>query len=305
MTDILFVDRTSKKTKQEKVYGGAFLDLLYGNGMLSKWFSPFLRYIVAQWRWMSCFYGWLQKTRLSRCKIVPFIEKFHVDPREFLEPVNSFKSFNDFFIRRLKETARPIATGYDIAIVPADGRCLVFENIENSDGFLIKGVKFCLEEFLVDRVLCEQYKHGAMAIIRLCPSDYHRFHFPSNCLPQAARPIDGALYSVNPVALKKDIAILTKNKREITVLLTKTFGQILYVEIGATYVGSIYQTFIPNEFYAKGDEKGYFSFGGSCIVLFFEPGRIQFDQDLLDASRKNMEMRCLMGQSLGRSFIPF
>ncbi len=305
MTEIRYVDRISKKIKEEKVYGGAFIDLLYGDGITSKILSSFLRYIVAHWIWMSRFYGWLQKTCLSRCKVVPFIEKYQVNPDEFQEPVKSFKSFNDFFIRTLKETARPIAAGYDVAIVPADGRCLVFENIENQDGFLVKGVKFCLEGFLLDKALSEQYRNGAMAIIRLCPSDYHRFHFPSNCLPQEARTIDGALYSVNPNALKKDITILTKNKREITTLLTKAFGQILYVEIGATCVGSIHQTFIPNEFYAKGDEKGYFSFGGSCIALIFEPGRIQFDQDLLDASRKTMETRCLMGQSLGRSLIPF
>jgi phosphatidylserine decarboxylase len=305
MTDILFIDRSSKKIRQERVYGGSFLNLLYGHGVLNKWISPFLRHVVAQWRWMSCLYGWLQKSRLTRYKIVPFIEKFSVDPQEFLEPVDSFNSFNEFFTRRLKESARPIALGNDIAILPADGRCLVFENIQNSDGFVIKGVKFDLDEFLIDVDLCNQYRHGAMAIIRLCPSDYHRFHFPCNCLPQAAKVIDGALYSVNPIALKKDISILTKNKREMTVLQTKSFGRVLYIEIGATCVGSIHQTFIPDEFYAKGDEKGYFSFGGSCIVLFFEPGRIQFDQDLLDASRKNMETRCLMGQSLGRSLIPF
>lgn len=110
---------------------------------------------------------------------------------------------------------------------------------------------------------------------------------------------------MNPIALKKDIGILTKNKREMTTLITKSFGQILYIEVGATNVGSIHQTFIPNEPYAKGDEKGYFSFGGSCLVLLFEPGRIQFDQDLLEASHKNMEVRCLFGQSLGRSLIPF
>lgn len=194
MTDIVFVDRTSKKIKREKVYGAAFLDLLYGNGRMSKMLAPFLRYIASQWRWMSCFYGWLQKSRLSRGKIVPFIERFQVDVQEFLEPVESFKSFNDFFIRRLKATARPVAIGHDVAIVPADGRCLVFENIENSNGFIVKGVKFSLESFLLDPVLHGQYKHGGMAIIRLCPSDYHRFHFPVNCLPQSSRNIDGCLF---------------------------------------------------------------------------------------------------------------
>ncbi len=305
MKDIAYLDRISKRVEAERVYGGTFLDLLYGQGWKSKIFSPILKHISAKWRWSSAFYGWLQKSSWSRFKIAPFVKKFGVDREEFLEPIESYRSFNEFFIRKLKPSARPLAQGNDIAIMPADGRCLVFDNIEKSDGFIIKGVKFSLREFILDDTLYERYKQGSMAILRLCPSDYHRFHFPFNCLPSAPKQVDGTLYSVNPVALKQDIEILTKNKREITTLQTKSFGQVLYIEVGATYVGTIHQTFIPNEPYAKGDEKGYFSFGGSCLVLLFEHGRIQFDQDLLEASQKNMETRCLLGQTLGRSFTPF
>ena len=138
-------------------------------------------------------------------------------------------------------------------------------------------------------------------IARLCPTDYHRFHFSFNCIPDAPRLINGPLYSVNPIALKRNIQILSENKRVITVLNTKNFGSVLSVEVGATYVGSINQTFAPREHYAKGDEKGYFSFGGSTLVLLFEPGRIQFDQDLIDASKRKIEVRGLFGQSLGRA----
>ncbi|MBS3902769.1 MAG: phosphatidylserine decarboxylase [Anaplasmataceae bacterium] len=305
MSDIVFIDRTSKKIKQEKVYGAFFLKLLYGGGILSRILAPILRPLTARWNAMSCLYGKLQKMGWSRCKIIPFIRRFDVDPTEFLEPVDSYRSFNDFFIRRLKTEARSIAPGNDVAILPADGRYLVFENISKCDGFLVKGVKFSLEEFILDPELKELYREGSMAIGRLCPSDYHRFHFPVHCLPQSPRQIDGSLYSVNPIALKRDIRIFTKNKREMTLLLSKAFGRVLFVEVGATYVGTIHQTFIQGEPYAKGDEKGYFSFGGSCLVLFFEPGRIQFDQDLLEASQKKMEVRGLMGQTLGRSLTPF
>jgi phosphatidylserine decarboxylase len=301
MTEITFVDRATKKLNQEKVYGAFFLDLLYGDSTFAKFFSNFFRSLTAKWKWTSHFYGWLQKTRLSRYKIVPFIKKFGVDETEFLDPVDSFKCFNDFFIRKLKPSARPITQGHDVAIIPADGRVLVFQNIEKCEGFFIKGVKFSLREFLLNDELSSHYANGSMAIIRLAPCDYHRFHFPFNCLPQPPELIDGTLYSVNPMALKKDISILTRNKRERTALNSKFFGHVQYVEIGATHVGTIHQTFIASELYAKGDEKGYFSFGGSCIVLLFEPGRIQFDQDLLESSQKNIETRCLMGQTLGRA----
>jgi phosphatidylserine decarboxylase len=305
MNQIFYIDRLAKKICKERVYGKCFLDMLYGDTRLSKIAAPFLLPLFTRCHVLSRLYGFLQKNYLSRYKIRGFIRRFDVDEKEFADPVESFRSFNDFFIRRLNPAARPIATGNDVAILPADGRTLVFSDISTCDGFVIKGVKFSLHEFIADEKLAEQYANGGMAIIRLCPSDYHRFHFPITCIPQKAVAIKGALYSVNPIAIKKDGAIFAKNKRVLTKLVSKSFGTVLFVEIGATYVGTIHQTFIPSEPYAKGDEKGYFSFGGSCIVLLFEPGRVQFDQDLLEASQKKMEVRALMGQALGRCLTPF
>jgi phosphatidylserine decarboxylase len=305
MNQIFYIDRQTKKVGKERVYGKFFLDMLYGKTWASKVVAPFFLPLVSRCHIFSRLYGAMQKTCLSRCKIPGFIRTYEVDETEFADPVDSFRSFNDFFIRKLKASSRPIASGNDVAVLPADGRCLVFDNISTCDGFVVKGVKFSLEEFLADRELAQQYQNGAMAIIRLCPSDYHRFHFPITCVPQESVEIKGALYSVNPMALKKDSAIFSKNKRVLTKLVSKSFGTVLFVEVGATYVGTVHQTFIPAEPYAKGDEKGYFSFGGSCIVLLFEPGRIQFDQDLLEASQKKIEIRALMGQTLGRSLTPF
>jgi phosphatidylserine decarboxylase len=173
-----------------------------------------------------------------------------------------------------------------------------------SDGFIVKGKKFSLETLLQDSDLAKQYANGSMVIARLCPTDYHRFHFPCNCIPERSYNIAGDLFSVNPLALRKNIHILSQNKRQITILHSKNFGKILFIEVGATYVGSIHQTFVPGEPYAKGDEKGYFSFGGSSLILLFEPNCIQFDQDLIEASGQRMEIRGLMGQSMGRSLFP-
>ena len=138
-----------------------------------------------------------------------------------------------------------------------------------------------------------------MAIVRLCPSDYHRFHFPCDCVPGQTRLINGWLYSVNPLAIKNNLDIFTQNKRTLCELETNRFGKILYLEIGATNVGSIQQTYEPFEKQPKGAEKGYFEFGGSSLILLFAKGMIQFDQDLLDATEAGLEMRCLMGQQMG------
>ena len=143
-----------------------------------------------------------------------------------------------------------------------------------------------------------------MVMARLAPADYHRFHFPCNCTPSKAHLITGPLYSVNPIALRKNIEYLTENKRMITELKTHLFGTILAIEVGATFVGSIVQTFEPEKHYAKGDEKGYFEFGGSCILLLFEPARIQLDQDLIENTHQGLETLGQMGQSLGRALSP-
>jgi phosphatidylserine decarboxylase len=305
VTEIIFLDRKTKREEKEKVYGQFFIEMLYGQGYLSRFFSFFLLPLFARISFLSKLYGHFQKSAMSRAKVKPFIETYRIDTSEFLDPVGSFASFNDFFIRRLKPECRPLASGNDVAVLPADGRYLVFENIENGNGFWVKGKKFLLKDLLQDEKLAANYARGAMVIARLCPVDYHRFHFPCQCTPGHARLINGPLFSVNPMALKRNIEILSENKRMITPLQTRNFGKMQYIEVGATYVGNIQQTYTEGEFYAKGEEKGYFAFGGSCLILLFEPGKIAFDQDLIDTSMKKIEARGLLGQSLGRALCPF
>ncbi len=185
--------------------------------------------------------------------------------------------------------------------MPADGRYLVFPKISASSGFVVKGEKFRLDELLQDAALARRFEEGSMVLARLCPSDYHRFHFPCDGVPGEPRLINGYLFSVNPLAIKQNIHIFSQNKRVVTSMQTEQFGEILYIEIGATSVGSIHQTFSPHQRCKKGDEKGYFSFGGSSLILLFEPGRIVFDEDLVTRSAKHQEVRGLFGQSLGHS----
>ncbi len=301
MADIYYIDRVTKRKEREEVYGRIFIELMYGDGWKARLCSALFLRLTARCAFFSRLYGRMQKSSLSRHKVLPFIQKFQVDETEFLEPSSSFASFNDFFIRKLKPAARPIALGKDVAVLPADGRYLVYPNLAEIDGFLVKNQRFCLEKLLRSKELAEKYAHGSMVIARLCPTDYHRFHFPADGLPEVAQEIEGPLFSVNPLALKKNIHIMSENKRMITPLHTEQFGTILFIEVGATYVGTIHQTFTPHKACAKGDEKGYFSFGGSSLILLFEPSRIQFDQDLLDASHQKIEIRGLMGQSLGRA----
>ena len=296
---IQYVDRITKEVHTEDVYGRRALSLLYGSGLFARLFAFFFLPMLASIPLFSRIYGNWQKRPASRKKIKPFIEAYHIDASEFEDSIDSFGSFNDFFIRKIKKSCRPVDPNSRIAVMPADGRYLVIPDVSRACGFYVKGQHFDLSSFLLKDEWSRRYKNGSMAIARLCPVDYHRFHFPVDGIAKTPRAIQGPLFSVNPIALRKRLSILWENKRVITEIISEEFGTVSMVEIGATCVGSIHQIYSPGPVH-KGNEKGYFSFGGSCIVLLFEKNRIMFDEDLVANTSRGIETRGLFGVSLGR-----
>jgi phosphatidylserine decarboxylase len=292
---IKYIDRKTGAICTEKVYGHKPLSLLYGDSFLSKILYYTVLPLLAHLPFFSRLYGYLQKLPSSCKKIGPFIRAYGVDESEF-ERVK-FNSFNDFFTRKLKPSCRPIDSRLEVITIPADGRYLAFPSF---DRFFVKGQEFSLESFLQNGPYAHRLLHGSMLIARLCPVDYHRFHFPCDGLARSPRLINGSLYSVNPIALKKRIQILSENKRVITEIETDRFGTVFYIEVGATAVGTIRQTFEPNHNVFKGQEKGYFEFGGSCLVLLFEEGKVNFDADLVENTKKGFETLAHFGESMGR-----
>ncbi len=299
MSKILSIyDREKKQIVPEKIIAKKALVFLYGKGFFSKIFAPIILFFIAKSPFASKLYGWMQKRSFSKRKIRPFIKKYQIETEDFEKKVEEFTSFNEFFIRKLKKEKRPIATDANCIVAPADARYLAFEDISKEEGFYIKGKKFSLKDFLQNDNLINLYENGAMIIARLSPVDYHRFHFPLDCIPSESAYINGSLYSVNPIALRIRPSILSENKRMITHLHSGVFQEVLFVEVGATYVGSICQTFFPNRSYQKGDEKGYFAFGGSTIVLLFKHNKIKISEDILKNSKEKIETRCLFGQPI-------
>ncbi len=296
---IRYIDRTTGQECIEKVYGDFFVRLLYGQGTYSSWMTEPLQRLACRNPAFSRLMGWYQNLSCTRKCIAPFTKAYAIDTTEFLKPLEAFTSFNDFFYRELKPEARPIAS--HAAIMPTDGRYYFYNDISKATPFDVKGSQFDLGKFLHDDALAARYQNASMVLGRLCPSDYHRFHFPIDCVPSESTLINGYLYSVNPLAIRKNAAIFWQNKRILTTLASDVFGEVLCVEIGATSVGTITQTFTPNQTYAKGAEKGYFSFGGSAIALLFPSSSIRFDNGLLDATARKMEIRCLLGQSMGEA----
>lgn len=295
---IYYIDRSTEKTEEEKIYGHRALSLLYGDSLWSRLISFLFAPLLSRVAFFSKFYGFLQKQPGSAKKIAPFISTYGVDTSEFEE--KSFASFNDFFIRKLKKEKRPINKDPKVASMPADGRYLVFPNLQDVQSFYVKGQSFDLSTFLQNGAYARQYAEGSMAIARLCPTDYHRFHFLDDGIPSKAKAIKGEYHSVNPIALRKSLSILWSNKRMITEFDTENFGKVIYIEVGAICVGTIHQTYLADQRAVKGDEKGFFSFGGSCLVLLFEKGRIVFDNDLITNSQNGYETKANFGESLGR-----
>ena len=113
--------------------------------------------------------------------------------------------------------------------------------------------------------------------------------------------INGPLFSVSPIALRKQLGYLWQNKRTVTRLQTERFGTVLLLEIGATCVGTIAQTFTPGAAVEKGAEKGYFAFGGSSTITLFEPGAVKLEADLADHSSRRTELYARVGTRMARS----
>lgn len=299
---IRFYNRYTHKIETEQIYGELWLRLSYENpiGRMFVW-SAVRRALFSQ------FYGAKMNNPVSALKILPFIAKYELDSDEFAKSPFDYKTFNEFFFRALKPGARPITPGDNVAVFPADGRHLAFQDVTTAPGFYVKGATFTLAELLgeaelpeADRKLAKTFAGGAMLISRLCPVDYHRYHFPVSGTPAESRRIEGWLYSVSPIALRRNIRYLLQNKREVTVIDSPQFGQVAMVEVGATNVGSIRQTFTPGRAMSKGDEKGMFAFGGSCVITIFQRGRIQFDADVLQHSAEHLETYAKMGDRLGQ-----
>lgn len=294
MDDILYYDRYSKEIQAEKIYGESALRWTYETQMGRLCLSLLVKRVVFS-RW----YGWRMDRPESKTKIAPFIDQYELDPNEFLEGIDDFNSFNEFFYRKLKPAARPVEPDPNVAVFPADGRHLCIPDLTSTHGLFVKGEMFSLEELLGDSALANRYRGGSLLLSRLCPVDYHRFHFPVSGTPGESTVINGPLYSVNPIALKQNIRILATNKRSITELESERFGNVLLLEIGATCVGSICQTYAPACDVQKGAEKGFFKFGGSSTITIFERGRIQFDDDLIQNSLQYREVYARFGDRMG------
>ncbi|GMP39127.1 hypothetical protein CsSME_00010089 [Camellia sinensis var. sinensis] len=302
---IVVFDRRTKRLVEELLDGKIVLSMraIYqsklGLGLMDKGAKEILQSISEK-------QGKKMNSVESARDIPKFIEFFkdQINLADVKYPLEHFKTFNEFFIRELKPGAKPIACMErdDVAVCAADSRLMAFTNVEDSLRFWIKGRKFSIQGLLGTEIYSTAFMDGSLVIFRLAPQDYHRFHFPVSGTIENFVDIPGCLYTVNPIAVNsKYCNVFTENKRVVSVISTRDFGKVAFVAIGATMVGSITFTKKKGDHVQKGDEFGYFSFGGSTVICMFEKDTIKIDKDLLANSARSLETLVSVGMTLGVS----
>jgi phosphatidylserine decarboxylase len=251
---------------------------------------PWVCWLCAQW----------QSLPWSKRRILPFMIQHQIDPTEFASKVEEFAHFNDFFCRHLKPSSRPFEADPQILRSPADGKILVYPQLSETTKLPIKGMGQSLAALLDSAHLAAVYQQGTAAIIRLTPADYHRFHFPIDATVGPSQLIRGRYHSVHPIALNRVPDAFCRNQRSLTQLDSPIFGSALMIEVGAFGIGTIRQTYERGAVNA-GQEKGFFQFGGSTIVLLFQRDRIQFDADLIQHSAAELETQIKAGNPIAKA----
>ena len=287
-------NRNVGRVETERVYGDAWVRLLYGTAS-GRWTVHHL--LVG--KLPSRLLGALQSTRASARRIPAFVDTFDIPVDEFED--TGWSSFNDFFVRRFKAGAREFCREPDCMPAFSEARYLAFERIGAEVTFPVKGHYLAPRAILTGTADGAPFEHGPLLIARLAPVDYHRFHFPDDGSTVEEQRISGRLHSVNPFALRTRGDILATNERHVSILDTENFGRLAMVEVGAMNVGRIVQTHPPERPFRRGDEKGYFCFGASTILLFGELGRWVPSADLLEQTALGRETLVRLGDEVART----
>lgn len=236
----------------------------------------------------------------SKVHIQPFIQSFHLENSmpEMVEPEpNKYPTFNAFFAREIKESARPIADPENPLVTssPADCRLTAYQTIDMATKYWIKGAGFTIPRLLGDEALARQFEGGSIVIARLAPQDYHRWHAPVSGVVEGIKDIPGAYYTVNPQAINESgtLDVFCENKRSVMLIKrTPTNAPIAVVAVGAMLVGSIkYVAGVEQTGteIRRGQCLGAFYYGGSTVIVLYPKGEVQLDEDL---QRNSVEARC-------------
>ncbi|UDG79680.1 archaetidylserine decarboxylase [Candidatus Steffania adelgidicola] len=228
---------------------------------------------------------------LTRWAIALFIRIYKVDMKEAQQPnISAYSTFNEFFIRPLRNNARPIHNDPNVLVLPADGTILQLGSIQGEQVFQAKAHYYSLEALLAgNESMIASFRNGSFVTTYLAPHDYHRIHMPCNGVLREMMYVPGKLFSVNPLSSASIPNLLTRNKRVIC-LFDTNFGPMAQILVGATIIGNIETVWggaLPSSqggkikrwqyphadadeavIILKGQEMGRFKLGSTVINLF-------------------------------------
>ncbi len=286
--EIRYWNRSEAREEIEQVYGSQFLQWTYGSRA-----GRFLDQFLFSRTLPSQFCGAYQSSRWSKSSIEPFIQKFNIPMEQFEN--SGFSNFNEFFTRKFKPHVREF-TKIPLEL-PAfvEGRYFAYESIKEDQAFPVKDRTLPVGALLGNDEKARPFLNGPLLLARLSPVDYHRFHFPDEGKILETYAIHGKLHSVSPLAIREEKNIYLENERRVTILETTNFGKLAYIEVGALCVGKIIQTHDTAALFLRGDEKGYFLFGGSTVIVLGQPGLWKPDLDLLQQTAEGRETLIKLG----------
>jgi phosphatidylserine decarboxylase len=297
--EIKFYNRVTGKEDVEKVYGDKFISWLYESNS-----GKSLSTLICKAP-LSKFYGALQDFSLSQQKVAPFIKKFHIQMDDYLpqdgrSEKSPYANFNQFFIRRFRPGKRPIVEAPDQMAAFSEARYFGYESVSDTETVPVKGHNLKPKALLANTKWEKTFEDGPLLLARLCPVDYHRYHYPDDGSIVDDYRVSGLYHSVNPLALKSKEDILITNERHVTILDTIHFGKLAYIEVGAICVGKIIQSkpLDKGRVFARGEEKGYFLFGGSTVIVIGEKGKWKPSADILENTKKGMETYLHLGTTV-------
>ncbi|MFN0060230.1 MAG: phosphatidylserine decarboxylase [Planctomycetota bacterium] len=272
---------------------GAGLRFLYGS------FLGGVARLVLRSRLVNKIGGLYFSSPLSLDHVKTFVQAGSIAMEEF--EATDYNSFNEFFTRRFRAGARSFANAQWEFPAFAEGRYLAFSRVTHDITFPVKGYQLTPKAILGDEEQAEPFLGGPALIARLNPYDYHRFHYPDSGRHIGSADLKGGLDSVNPFALRARGSVFARNHRRVSYLTTQNFGRLAYVEIGAMGVGKIVQTKSTDDNFERGEEKGYFKYGGSTVIVFGEPGFWQPTDDLLARTAEQCETIVRLGTCVAHS----
>ena len=275
----------SNKTGQD-----AYLEKLYGSVP-----GRFLMNVLAA-PGVSKVVGRFMDSWLSTFMISSFIRKNHICLSEYER--KKYRSFNEFFTRKIKAGKRPIDTEPSHLIAPCDGMITVYP-IDLHTKMKIKNSTYTVASLLRNEKLASEYAGGYCVVIRLSVDNYHRYCYIDRAVKDRNHFIPGVLHTVNPAVLDH-VMIYKENSREYCVMDTVNFGRVIQMEVGAMLVGRIRNN--HNVAVVKrGQEKGRFDYGGSTVVLLFARDQVALDEDIMRNSSEGMETKICMGEKIGKA----